>query len=214
MTASGSSPPNGGLRPDLRVIAGMIEPGTRLLDVGCGDGELLAGLVHEKNVDGRGIEISQSGVRAGVSRGLSIIQGDAETDLVDFPDQAFDYVVLSQTLQAMHHPRKVLAELLRIGRYAIVSLPNFGHWRVRLYLLFNGRMPVTRTLVQPWYETENIHLCSITDFVALCRDLGIDVIRSEYLDGDGRIHDIHGSGRIANLFGEQGIFLLARNGSQ
>src|SRR5829696_5758319 len=152
------------LRRDLRLIADMIEPGTRVLDIGCGDGALLAYLAREKSVDARGIELSQSGVNACVRHGLSVIQGDADSDLDAFPNDAFDVVVLSRTLQATRQPRHVLEALLRIGKRAIVSFPNFGFWRVRLSLMFRGRMPVTELLNSPWYDTPNIHLCTIRDF--------------------------------------------------
>src|SRR5215467_6297972 len=167
-----ASPASGELRRDLRLIAEMIEPGSRVLDIGCGDGALLASLARQKGVDGRGMELSQSGVNACVRHGLSVIQGDADHDLEDYPSDAFDYVVLSQTLQATHQPKRVLEHLVRIGRRAIVSFPNFGHWRIRWGVLTEGRMPVTPALAHPWYETPNIHLCTILDFVALCDELG------------------------------------------
>lgn len=202
-TAGGRAP----IRVDLRLIADMVEPGSRVLDIGCGDGELLYHLVHEKQVDGRGIELSQAGVNACVSHGLSVIQGDADTDLKNYPSGAFDYVILSQTLQATRDPRGVMAQLVRIGRHAIVSFPNFGHWRVRWHLLTKGRMPVTNSLPLKWYNTPNIHLCTILDFAALCEDLGIVVERALIINGDGRASEIR-SLRRANLFGEQGMFLL------
>src|SRR5215831_6171564 len=155
------------LRRDLRLIAEMVEPGSRVLDVGCGDGALLAYLTRHKSVDGRGIELSQSGVNACVGHGLSVIQGDADRDLDAYPSGAFDYVVLSQTLQATRQPRRVVEQLVRIGRRAIVSFPNFGHWRIRAELVLRGCMPVTPALAQAWYDTPNIHLCTILDFVAL-----------------------------------------------
>ena len=158
---------NGNLRVDLKLIADMVEPGSRVLDVGCGEGALLDWLGRNKNVDGRGIELSMAGVSAAVSHGLSVIQGDADTDLKDYPSGAFDYVILSQTLQATYEPKTVLANMLRIGRRAIVSFPNFGHWRVRTHLLFRGSMPVTDTLAYEWFDTPNIHFCTIRDFLTL-----------------------------------------------
>jgi methionine biosynthesis protein MetW len=197
------------LRSDLRLIADMIEPGERVLDIGCGDGALLAYLARRKNVDGRGMELSQSGVNACVSHGLSVIQGDADRDLDAYPEGAFDVVVLSQTLQATHRPRRVLESLVRIGRRAIVSFPNFGFWRVRLKLLLRGRMPVSPLLPHLWYETPNIHLCTIRDFVALCDEIGIAVARSLTLDRHGRPYPLDPRGSLANLLAEQGVFVLS-----
>jgi len=196
------------VRADLRVIAALVEPGSRVLDVGCGDGLLLAYLAREKGVDGRGIELSQAGVNACVAQGLSVVQGDADTDLGDYPTNGYDYVILSQTLQATRKPYKVLKQMLRIGRRAIVSFPNFGHWRVRLSLLWNGRMPVTAALPQSWYETPNIHFCTIADFEQLCRDMGAVIERRVSVDAFGRRERIEAPGALANLFAEQGMFLL------
>jgi len=197
------------IRIDLQLIADMINPGSRVLDVGCGDGTLLDYLVHFKAVDGRGIELSQQGVNACVTQGLSVIQGDADTDLRDYPSDAFDYVVLSQTLQATVNPRSVLLEMARIGRHAIVSFPNFGYWRVRLQLLLRGLMPRTSALAHDWYDTPNIHLCTITDFVALADRVGVTIERALTLDRTGtRVHERKGV--LANLLGEQAVFLLSR----
>ena len=196
------------IRADLQLIADMIEPGSRVLDIGCADGALLDHLVNEKGVDGRGIELSVDGVNACVSAGLSVIQGDAETDLFDYPDHAFDYVVLSQTLQAMRAPKSTLEQLLRVGRHAIVSLPNFAHWRLRWHLLATGRMPVNPTLPYEWYETPNIHLCTIRDFVILCRKMGVTIDRSISLDRNGVPLGFGRSLFLVNLFGEQAVFLL------
>ncbi len=188
----------------------MVDSGSRVLDVGCGDGTLLDYLVHFKQVDGRGIELSTEGVNACVSAGLSVIQGDAEEDLKNYPDNAFDYVILSQTLQAMRAPRTALENLLRIGRHAVVSFPNFAHWRLRLFILLQGRMPMSDSLPFQWYDTPNIHFCSIKDFLDLCRDIGITIERSESLDSDGTPRRI-GTGLLsANLLGEQAVFLLRR----
>ncbi|MFJ5486734.1 methionine biosynthesis protein MetW [Hansschlegelia beijingensis] len=174
-------------RPDHLLVAEMVQPGSRVLDVGCGDGALLRLLIARRGVDGRGIEISQSGVNASVAHGLSVVQGDADADLAHYPDDAFDYVILSQTLQATRRPKAVVEDLLRIGRRAIVSFPNFGHWRVRMQFLLEGRMPQTANLPDPWYETPNIHLCTIRD-LALQGDQTREYatnVRAEVLPGCG-----------------------------
>ena len=198
------------IRVDLQLIADMIEPHSRVLDIGCGDGTLLDYLVHFRHVDGRGIELSTEGVNASITAGLPVIQGDADTDLKDYPDDVFDYVVLSQTLQAMVQPKVVLNHLLRISKRAIVSFPNFAHWRARLSLGLFGRMPVSRTLPHEWYDTPNIHLCTIRDFVALCRDLDIEIESQKILDTDGHIRQVSTTLFSANLFGEQAVFLLRK----
>ncbi len=197
------------IRADLQIIADMVEPGTRVLDIGCSDGALLDYLVNFKQVKGRGIELSQAGVNNCVTHGLSVIQGDADTDLYDYPDRAFDFVILSQTLQATRDPRHVVEQLVRIGKRAIVSFPNFGHWRVRLELLLGGRMPVTDSLPDQWYETPNIHLCTIRDFLMLCRETGITVEKFMALDDRGCPKSIT-SPWLANLLGQHGMFLLRR----
>ncbi|MCC6914367.1 MAG: methionine biosynthesis protein MetW [Rhodospirillaceae bacterium] len=203
-----SAPQN--IRVDLQHVADLVVPRSRLLDVGCGDGALLAYLKIFKQVDGRGLELAMSKVRAAVSQGLPVIQGNLETDLADYPTGAFDYVVLSQTLQATHNPRLVLEQLLRIGTRAIVSFPNFGYWRVRLSLLFGGRMPVTGVLANPWFDTPNIHLCTISDFIALARTMNIKIEQSFALDQMGRRQGFDATESKANLLSEQALFVLTR----
>jgi methionine biosynthesis protein MetW len=198
------------LRADLRAIATLIDPKIRMLDIGCGAGELLAWLMAHKQVEARGIEINIDKVNRAIAAGVPVIQGDIETDLAFYPDQAFDVVVLSQTLQALSDPKTALNELLRIGRKAIVSVPNFGHWKNRLYLALRGRMPVTRTLSYEWYDTPNIHFCTISDFVVLCEKMNITIERRIWVNAHGVPERFSGRGRSANLFGEQGIFVLSR----
>ena len=192
------------LRPDLAVIAGNVDPGASVLDVGCGDGALL-GALRDMGCDARGMELDPANVAECVARGLSVIQGDADADLSFYPDKSFDYAILSQTLQTTKRPDKVLEDLLRIGRRAFVSFPNFAHWRVRLALLWGGRMPVTRLLPVAWYETPNIHHVTIDDFRALLKERGIKVERAWFLKGDRRT-----SAAAANFRAEHAVFLLSR----
>ncbi|MDP6344297.1 MAG: methionine biosynthesis protein MetW [Alphaproteobacteria bacterium] len=198
------------VRPDFRLLADMVTPRARVLDIGCENGDLLQYLRQENDIDGRGMELSQEGVNASVARGLSVVQGDADTDLVDYPDDAFDFVILSQSLQVVRFPNLVLEQMLRIGERAIVSFPNFGYWRVRWHLFAKGRMPMTKALPIAWYETANIHFCTILDFLDLCQEMQVRVERGVALDHQGRADTIARSRRLANLFGEQGIFLLRR----
>jgi methionine biosynthesis protein MetW len=207
------SPERGGeSRLDLLLVADMVEPGSRVLDVGCGDGALLALLRDRRGVDGRGIEISRENVSRCLAKGLPVIQGDADTDLVDYPNDAFDYVILSQTIQATRQPRAVLENLLRIGRRAIVSFPNFGHWRIRYEIALRGRMPTTENLPHSWYDTPNIHFCTIRDFVGLCREIGAKMERAIALDAGGQPVRVTMPWWVWNLFGEQAVFLLRREG--
>ncbi len=201
---------NASTRIDLELIAGLVTPGSRVLDVGCGDGALLSLLERRRQVDGRGVELSQAGVNECVGRGLSVIQGDADRDLVHYPDDAFDFVVLSQTIQATRNPRTVLTELLRIGERAIVSFPNFGHWSIRLSLGLYGRMPVTRNLTHSWYDTPNIHFCTIRDFVALADEIGAKVELAMAINATGQKMGMNMPWAFWNLFGQQAVFVLRR----
>ncbi len=198
------------LRPDLAAIANLVAPESALIDVGCGEGDLLAYLQAEKQVAGRGIELSQAGVNRCISRGLSVIQGDADTDLQYYPDAAYDYAILSQTLQTLRQPKEVLEHLVRIASHAIVSVPNFGHWKNRLYLMVHGRMPVTKTLSYSWYDTPNIHFCTINDFIALCDSLNLTIEKQLYVDDMGRSGSFSRHGLLANTFGQQGIFMVRK----
>lgn len=193
------------LRPDLQIIADNISPNARVLDIGCGDGALMAALRDQKQVDARGLEIQPANVASAVSKGLSVVQGDADTDLSAYPDGSFDYAILSQTLQTTHRPDVIIDELLRIGKQAFVSFPNFAHWRVRMSLLVGGRMPVTRLLPQTWYNTPNIHHVTIDDFRALVRNGKLEQEGQWFLSGDKQ------TGRaMANLLAEHAVFLLRR----
>jgi methionine biosynthesis protein MetW len=198
------------MRLDLRLIAEMIAPGSRVLDIGCGDGMLIDELTNLRGCDARGIEIDMAEVAQTISRGLPVMHGDADSDLSHYPDRAFDYVVLSRTLQAVEKPREVLRQMLRISERAIVSFPNFGHWQLRWQLLSSGRMPMTSVWGRPWYETPNIHPCTISDFFALCATEGYEVEQWMAIDEAGRRSPWRRNPRLANLFGEQALFQLRK----
>jgi methionine biosynthesis protein MetW len=199
-------------RVDHVLIAEMVEAGARVLDVGCGDGELLQLLAERRGVDGRGVELQRDKVNACVARGLSVIQGDADRDLDNYPDQAFDYAILSLTIQATRQPKTVLQNLLRIGRRAIVSFPNFGHWRVRMALLFAGRMPVTNNLPDLWYLTPNAHLCTIRDFTDLCANVDAKIEQAVAFNDYDRRMPANSPLSLQNVFGEKAVFLLRGGG--
>jgi methionine biosynthesis protein MetW len=204
------TPPQGPHRVDHLFIAEMVEAGSRVLDVGCGDGALLQLLAETKNIDGRGVELSRDRVNACVTRGLSVIQGDADRDLEDYPDGAFDYAILSLTIQATRHPKTVLENLLRIGRRAIVSFPNFGHWRIRMELLLTGRMPQTQNLPEAWYASPDAHLCTIKDFADLVALADAEVEEAVAFNTSGQRLPIRHSISLQNLFGEKAVFLLRK----
>lgn len=197
-------------RIDLLLLAELIEPQSKVLDVGSNDGALLEILREKRDIDGRGIELSQKGVNKCVARGLSVIQGDADEDLIYYPDDSFDYVILSQTIQATRNPKIVLEHLLRIGQKAIVSFPNFGHWRVRTDLMLHGRMPVNDYLPYSWYDTPNIHFCTVRDFVNLCGQTNADIEKAIGLKANGERLSFNAAWWFWNLFAEQAIFLLSR----
>jgi methionine biosynthesis protein MetW len=198
------------IREDFREILRLVKPGSRVLDVGCGEGALLELLERENGVDGRGLEISPEGVAACLARGLAVAQGDADRDLDYFPARAFDYAILSQTLQTVQRPRHVLGELLRIAERAVVSLPNFGHWRARLDLLVHGRMPVTGVLPDPWWATPNIHLCTVRDFVQLCADLDLSIDACAAMAAGRAARPMSAGRALENWRAEAALFLLSK----
>ena len=198
------------IREDFREILTLVRPGARVLDVGCGEGELLELLTREKGIDGQGLEISPEGVSACLARGLAVVQGDGDRDLDHFPTRAFDYAILSKTLQQMREPRHVLSELLRVAEQAVVSVPNFGHWKVRWALLSRGRMPETGALPEPWWSTPNIHLCTLRDFTTLCDDLDLRIDACMSLADGKPARAIDPRQPIENWRAETALFLLSR----
>jgi methionine biosynthesis protein MetW len=197
------------MKNEFKIIANLLPPQSRVLDVGCGDGTLIKELINKKNIDARGIELGEENVKQCISKGLSVIEGNAETELNQFPDKAFDFVILSQTLQAFYQPENVLEQLLRIGHKVIISIPNFGYWQVRAKLLFFGKMPVTNSLPYSWYDTPNLHMCSIKDFYEFCEKKKIKIdkvigINSEKISSIYRINL-----EMKNLLSEVGIFLIS-----
>ena len=198
------------MKLEFKIIADLLEENTRILDVGCDDGTLMEFLKKNKNVDIRGIEISKKKVQVCISKGLTVLEGNAEFDLKQFPENSFDYVVLGQTLQAFVNPEIVIKELLRVGKKAIVTIPNFGHWRVRLNLLTKGTMPVTKTLPNDWYNTPNIHMCTIKDFVKFSKTINFKIYKSLALINKN-VSNINKSNlSFKNLYAELGIFLIEK----
>jgi len=198
------------MKNEFKVIANLIEKDTRVLDVGCADGTLMKFLKDNKNIDIRGLELSKNKVQECIAKGLTVIEGNAEKDLKQFPDKSFDYVVLSQTLQAFLNPELVISELLRVGKKAIVTIPNFGYWKVRLHLLTKGTMPVTKTLPDEWYNTPNLHMCTIKDFVFFVQSRNFKIFKSLALN-DQNVTLINKTNlNIKNLFADLGIFLIEK----
>ena len=198
------------MKKEFRIIADLVEKNSRVLDVGCGDGELTSFILNEISKDIRGIEISKTNVQKCISKGLTVIEGDAEKDLFQFPNSSFDFVILSQTLQAFLNPEKVLDELLRVGKKAIVTIPNFGNWRVRLNLLFKGTMPITETLPHKWYNTPNLHMCTIKDFYNFCDNKNINFIKSLALNNERVLNITRNNLGVRNLYSDLGIFLIEK----
>ena len=197
------------MKNEFKIIANLLPPQSRVLDVGCGDGTLIKALINEKNIDARGIELGKENVKECISKGLSVIEGNAETELSQFPDKAFDFVILSQTLQAFYQPENVLEQLLRVGHRVIISIPNFGYWHIRAKLLFFGKMPITDSLPYSWYDTPNIHMCSIKDFYQFCEKKKIKIDRVIGIKGEKTSSIYKINLEMKNLFSEVGIFLIS-----
>ena len=198
------------MKKEFQIISELIENNKRVLDVGCGDGTLMKHLKDNKNIDTRGLEISKNKVQLCISKSLSVIEGNAERDLQQFPDLSFDYVILSQTLQAFYNPEKVIDDLLRVANKAIVTIPNFGYWKVRLHLLLKGTMPITKNLPDEWYNTPNLHMCTIKDFYNFCSKKNIELYKSIALNGEKTSLINRINLNIKNLYSELGIFLIQK----
>ena len=196
------------MKKEFKVIADLLPKNVRVLDVGCGDGSLMELLINEKNIDARGLELEKENIKKCIYKGLTVIEGNAETELHQFPDQSFDFVVLSQTLQAFHNPEKVLKDLLRVGKSVIVSIPNFGYWKVRASLLFFGKMPVTKTLPNFWYNTPNIHMCTIKDLFNFCENKDIKINKVVGVNEDKTSEIKKSNLELKNFFSKLGIFLI------
>ena len=197
------------MKKEFKVIADLLPKNVRVLDVGCGDGSLMSHLIKEKNIEARGLELKKENVTKCIYKGLPVIEGNAETELHQFPDQSFDFVVLSQTLQAFYNPEKVLKDLLRIGKSVIISIPNFGYWKVRTSLLFFGKMPVTKTLPNTWYNTPNLHMCTIKDLFNFCLEKNIKINRAIGINEEKTSEIKKSNLEVKNLFSKLGIFLLS-----
>jgi methionine biosynthesis protein MetW len=197
------------MKKEFKVIADLLPKNVRVLDVGCGDGSLMNLLIKEKNIDARGLELEKENIKKCIYKGLPVIEGNAETELHQFPDQSFDYVILSQTLQAFYSPEKVLKDLLRIGKSVIVSIPNFGYWKVRTSLLFFGKMPITKTLPNFWYNTPNLHMCSIKDLFNFCEKKNIKVNKVVGVNEDKTSEIKKSNLELKNFFSKLGIFLIS-----
>ena len=198
------------MKSEFKVIANLLPNNTRVLDIGCGDGSLMSLLRKDKNIEVRGLELNQNNVQQCIHKGLPVIQGNAETELHQFPNQSFDYVILSQTLQAFMSPENVIKDLLRVGKKVIVTIPNFGHWKVRLDLLFKGEMPITKNLPYEWYNTPNLHMCTIQDFYNFCNYKGINIFKTISLNGQKTSKITSSNLKYKNLISELGIFLLEK----
>lgn len=197
------------MKNEFKIIANLLPNNSRVLDVGCGDGTLMETLINQKNIDARGMELDQNNVKKCISKGLSVIEGNAETELGQFPEKSFDFVILSQTLQAFYQPENVLDQLLRIGKNVIISIPNFGYWKVRASLLFFGRMPITKSLPNTWYNTPNLHMCTIKDLYEFCKTKKIKIDRIIGVN-DNKISSINRINlEMKNLLCEVGIFLIS-----
>ena len=196
------------MKKEFKVIADLLPNNVRVLDVGCGDGSLMSHLIKEKNIEARGLELKKENVTKCIYKGLPVIEGNAETELHQFPNQSFDFVILSQTLQAFYNPEKVLKDLLRIGKSVIISIPNFGYWKVRTSLLFFGKMPVTKTLPNSWYNTPNLHMCTIKDLFHFCAEKNIEIKKAIGINEDKTSEIKKGNLEIKNFFSKLGIFLI------
>ena len=196
------------MKKEFKVIADLLPKNVRVLDVGCGDGSLMNHLIKEKNIEARGLELKKENVTKCIYKGLPVIEGNAETELHQFPNQSFDFVILSQTLQAFYNPEKVLKDLLRIGKSVIISIPNFGYWKVRTSLLFFGKMPVTKTLPNSWYSTPNLHMCTIKDLFHFCVEKNIEIKRAVGINEDKTSEIKKSNLEIKNFFSKLGIFLI------